>query len=89
MYNIEIDVHKEKRVAAIKGESPEVLKRTSFRNNASGIAKFIDKLRKWNYLSTSEAACESTGNYFLLMYDMLKDAGIRTRVAHTYKLKII
>ena len=89
MYNIGIDVHKEKCVVVIKGESPEVLKRTSFKNNASGIAKFIDKLRKWSYLPSAEAACESTGNYFLLMYDMLKDAGIKTRVAHTYKLKII
>lgn len=89
MYNIGIDVHKDKCVVAIKGESPEILKRTSFKNNAFGIVKFIDNLQKWNYLSTAEAACESTGNYYLLMYDMLKEAGIKTRVAHTYKLKII
>lgn len=88
MYNIGIDVHKAKCVVAIKGEYPEVLKRTSFNNNAPGIVKFIDKLQKWNYMS-AKAACESTGNYFLLMYDMLNNAGIETQVAHTYKLKII
>lgn len=88
MYNIGIDVHKEKCVVVIKGESPDVLKRTSFKNNASGITEFIDNLRKWNYMQ-AKAACESTGNYFLIMYDMLNDEGINTQVAHTYKLKII
>ena len=46
MYNIGIDVHKEKCVGVIKGESPDVLKRTSFKNNASGITEFIDNLRR-------------------------------------------
>ena len=73
----------------IMGEdSPRILRRTSFENTSSGISKFIDNVRKWNYLP-AVAVCEATANYYLLMHDMLEDAGIDTKVANPYRTKIV
>ena len=72
----------------MREDSPDVLKRTSFENTSSGISKFIDSVRKWGYLP-AVAVCEATDNYYLMMHDMLEDAGIDTKVANPYRTKIV
>ena len=88
MYYIGIDVHKKKCVTTIKGDTKRVLKRTSFDNDITGINGFIGMLRSDGYLPAT-AACESTGNYWIVLHDTLEAAGIDTLLAHPYHLKII
>ena len=45
-------------------------------------------LRSDGYLPAT-AACESTGNYWIVLHDTLEAAGIDTLLAHPYHLKII
>ena len=88
MYYIGIDVHKKKCVTTIKGDAKKVLKRTSFDNDITGINGFTGMLRSDGYLPAT-AACESTGNYWIVLHDTLEAAGINTLLAHPYHLKII
>ena len=77
MYYIGIDVHRKKCVTTIKGGTKQVLKRTSFDNDITGINGFIGMLRSDGYLPAT-AACESTGNYWIVLHDTLEAAGIDT-----------
>ena len=52
------------------------------------MSKFINNVRKWGYLP-AVAVCETSANYYLLMHDMLEDAGIDTKVVNPYHTKII
>ena len=70
MYYIGIDVHKKKCVTTIKGDAKKVLKRTSFDNDITGINGFTGMLRSDGYLPAT-AACESTGNYWIVLHDTL------------------
>ena len=88
MYYIGIDVHRKKCVTTIKGDTKQVLKRTSFDNDITGINGFVGMLRSYGYLPAT-AACESTGNYWIVLHDTLEAAGIDTLLAHPYHLKII
>ena len=88
MYYIGIDVHKKKCVTTIKGDAKKVLKRTSFDSDITGINGFTGMLRSDGYLPAT-AACESTGNYWIVLHDTLEAAGINTLLAHPYHLKII
>ena len=88
MYYIGIDVHRKKCVTTIKGGTKQVLKRTSFDNDITGINGFIGMLRSDGYLPAT-AACESTGNYWIVLHDTLEAAGIDTLLAHPHHLKII
>ena len=62
MLNIGIDVHKKICVAAIKGESREMLEQIDFENTTEGISKFIRHVRD-RYDIPVRAMRESTGNY--------------------------
>ena len=88
MYYIGIDVHRKKCVTTIKGDTKQVLKRTSFDNDITGINGFVGMLRSDGYLPAT-AACESTGNYWIVLHDTLEAAGIDTLLAHPHHLKII
>ena len=88
MYYIGIDVHRKKCVTTIKGDTKRVLKRTSFDNDITGINGFTGMLRSDGYLPAT-AACESTGNYWIVLHDTLEAAGIDTLLAYPYHLKII
>ena len=88
MYYIGIDVHRKECVTTIKGDTKRVLKRTSFDNDITGINGFIAMVRKEGYLPAT-AACESTGNYWIVLHDTLEAAGINTLLAHPHHLKII
>ena len=87
MYNIGIDVHKVKCVAAIKQKIRDKPVIITFENTQSGINDFICKV-KANYMP-AKAVCESTANYWIVLHDMLEDAGIDTLLANPYKIKII
>ena len=86
MHYIGIDVHRKKCVTTIKGKAKRVLKRTVFDNDIDGINGFIAMLRKDGYLPAT-AACESTGNYWIVLHDTLEAAGIDTLLAHPDRLQ--
>ena len=88
MLNIGIDVHKKICVAAIKGESREMLEQIDFENTTEGISKFI-RHAKDRYGCPVRATCESTGNYWIRMHDLLEAAGIDTSLLHPAKTKVI
>ena len=45
-------------------------------------------IRKEGYVPAT-AICESTVNYWIVVHDMLEDAGIDTMLAHPHNMKII
>ena len=45
-------------------------------------------IRKEGYVPTT-AVCDSTANYWIVVHDMLEDAGIDTILAHPHNTKII
>ncbi len=87
-YYVGIDVHKKKCVTTIKGSTKDILKQTEFDNNVRGITGFIKMIHKEGYVPAT-AVCESTANYWIVVHDMLEDAGIDTLLAHPHNTKII
>ena len=87
-YYIGIDVHKKKCVSTIKAKTNKILSQTEFDNNVPGITGFIKMIRKEGYVPAT-AVCESTANYWIVVHDMLEDAGIDTMLAHPHNTKII
>ena len=87
-YYIGIDVHKKKCVSTIKEKTSKILWQTEFDNNVPGITGFIKMIRKEGYVPAT-AVCESTANYWIVVHDMLEDAGIDTMLAHPHNTKII
>ena len=88
MLNIGIDVHMKRCVTTIKGETRKVLEQTDFANTRLGIKGFIRHV-KGKYKGEMRAACESTGNYWMMLHDMLEEAGIETALLHPTKTKVI
>lgn len=88
LYFIGIDVHKTTCVATIKGRAKKILKQTSFDNDIQGMTGFIKMIRESKYVPAT-VVYESTGNYWWVLYDTLREAGINALVAHPYHTKII
>ena len=87
MYYIGIDVHLKKCMATIKGNNRSIIKQMPFENTTEGISDFIRMVnRKYQ---PALAVCESTGNYWILSYDMLTAAGIEIKLANPKNTKII
>ncbi len=82
-----VDVHLKKCVATIKGKGRSVMYQMSFANNTKGISDFTQMVSK-NYWP-AKAVCESTGNYWVLPYDMLVEAGVEIKLANPKNTKII
>ena len=80
MYYVGIDVHMKKCVTTIKGKDRTILKQTSFNNDTNGISAFAVAVR--NRYWPAKAVCESTGNYWILPYDMLSEAGLDMKLAN-------
>lgn len=76
-----------KCVATIKGKDRSILKQTSFNNNANGISAFAVTAR--NQYWPAKAVCESTGNYWILPYDILSGEGIDMKLANPKNTKVI
>lgn len=87
MYYIGIDVHMKKCMATIKGKERSILKQTSFNNDTNGISAFAVTVR--NQYWPAKAVCESTGNYWILPYDMLSEEGIDMKLANPKNTKVI
>ncbi len=87
MYYIGIDVHLKKCVATIKGKERSVIHRVSFANNTKEISDFTQMVSKKYW--PAKAVCESTGNYWVLPYDMLAEAGIEIKMANPRNTKVI
>ena len=88
MIYIGIDVHKKMCVVTIKRSTKETLKTTEFPNTKDGILGFINDIQD-EYKEECRVVCESTGNYWILLHDLLEDHGIDTLVAHPEKTKAI
>ena len=88
LFFIGIDVHKKTCVATIKGRAKKALLQTAFDNDAAGIKRFIETLRRSGYLP-AKAIFESTANYWKVLHDELKDAGIDAVLVHPFTIKTI
>lgn len=80
LYFIEIDVRRTACVATIKGGTKKIFKQTIFGNDAQGMTGFIEMICESKYVPTT-AVCESTGNYWRVLYDTPREAGINTLVS--------
>ncbi len=75
-------------VSTIKGKTNKILRQAAFDNNVRGITGFVKMIRKEGYVPAT-TVCESTTNYWIVVHDMLEDAGINTLLAHPHNTKII
>ena len=87
IYDIGIDVHLKKCVATVKGKGRSIIYQTSFKNNIKGTSDFTQMV-SMNYWP-AKAVCESTGNYWVLPYDMLSETGIDMKLANPKNTKVI
>ncbi len=89
MINISIDVHKKLCVAAVKGDTAELLGREEFHNAPDAIRSFAKRIKRKYAGQTVRAVCEATGNYWMMLHDILEDHCIDTLLAHPAKIKAI
>ena len=89
MINIGIDVHKKTCIVTVKDQTAKVLEQTEFSNTSYGIKKFAVQIKKRYTRRKIRAVCEATGNYWILLHDMLEDNKIDTKLAHPAKTKAI
>jgi transposase len=83
-----IDVGKGKCRAALKDNRGKTLDEFFFGNNSDGTLELIKRI--YNHgTKKCNAVLESTGNMWMRIHDTLKDNGIDTILANTYKTKII
>lgn len=87
LYYIGIDVHLKFCVATIKGKGRRVIRRVRFNNDIQAINEFIGTV-KGSYWP-AKAVCESTGNYWMLLYDTLSEAKIDVKLANPKNTKVI
>ena len=87
IHYIGIDVHMRKCVATIKGKDRCIIKQIRFSNNTRGISEFACTVRS-NYWP-AKAVCESTGNYWILPYDILSEKSIDVKLANPKNTKVI
>ena len=83
MYHVGIDVHSKKCVSTIKGRTKDIQKQTEFDNDVQGVGGFVRMICQEGYVPGT-AVCESTANYWIVLYDMLEAAGINTLLAHPH-----
>lgn len=87
MIYIGIDVHKKMCVATIKGAGKEILDTVEFSNTENGILRFVDRMKR--HEERCVAVCESTGNHWIRLHDILEEHGIDTKLVHPEKTKAI
>lgn len=87
LIHIGIDVHKKICVATLKGTTRQILEQTTFENTAQNITKFANDIKQ--RYKKPRAVCESTGNYWIRLHDILEEHGIDTILAHPAKTKVI
>ena len=84
--NIGIDIGKRKCDVCVIDAKGNVLERRQYQNTTAKARKFAeDMARKYK---ECRAACETTGNMWNITFDVL-DAGIKTKLANTFKMAII
>ena len=89
MINIGIDVHKRTCVAAVKGDTAGLPGREEFHNAPDAIRSFAKRIKREYAGHTAGAARGATGNYWMMLHDVLEDHGIDTLLAHPAKIKAI
>jgi len=85
MKYIGIDVHKKICVACIKDESGTTLTEMKFSNNKEGFRDLLSVVGE----KRARAVMESTGNYWLQLYDALETQGIEVVLANPLKTRVI
>ena len=86
MINVGVDLHKRSGFAVIKDEDGSVLGSFSFKNNWRGISEFVQKLRGFKDV---KVAVESSGNYWVRLYEELEENGIRVVLTNPMKTRAI
>jgi len=85
MKYIGIDVHKKICVACIKDEGGTTLTEIKFSNNKEGFNHLFSVVGE----KKARAVMESTGNYWLQLYDALEAQGIEVILANPRKTRVI
>ena len=86
MISVGVDLHKRSGFAVIKDEDGSVLGSFPFRNNWRGISEFVQKLRGFKDV---KVAVESSGNYWVRLYEELEENGIRVVLTNPLKTRAI
>ena len=87
MRSIGIDIGKRKCVVCVMDGRGNVLERTSYENTLDDATAMARNLKR--KYRNCQAACESTGNYWLKTFDAFQRTGIPIKLANPFKLKII
>ena len=87
MRSIGIDIGKRKCVVCVMDGRGNVLENTSYHNTLNEATALARNLKR--KYRNCQAACESTGNYWLKTFDAFQRAGIPIKLANPFKLKII
>ena len=89
MNHLGIDVvGKRKCRAALKDDKGKILDEFFFGNDKNGIYDLLSRIQSHGKCST-RAVLESTGNMWMKIHDMLEENEIDTKLANTYKTRII
>jgi len=86
MISVGADLHKRSGFAVLKDEDGSVLGSFPFRNSRRGISEFVQKLRGFKDV---KVAVESSGNYWVRLYEALEENGIRVVLSNPLKTKAI
>ena len=86
MVSVGVDIHKRSGFAVIKDDDGSVLGSFPFKNNRRGISEFVQRLGGFRDV---RVAVESSGNYWVRLYEALEECGIRVVLTNPLKTRAI
>jgi transposase len=86
MVSVGVDIHKRIGFAVFKDEEGRILGSFQFRNNWRGIGELVEKLRAFRDV---RVAVESSGNYWVMLYEDLEKNGMRVVLSNPLKTRAI
>jgi len=79
LLSLGIDIHKMNGVVAVKDAEGRLVDLFNFSNSKEGIIQLANRIRRFN--DQAQAVVESSGNYWISVYEALESEGIRVVLA--------
>lgn len=86
MVSVGVDIHKASGFAVVKDDDGRVLVSFTFKNDRCGISDFVEGLQAFKDV---KVAVESSGNFWVKLYEALEERGIRVVLSNPTKTRAI